>query len=106
MDETVAYLNCSTTRTLPPTGDKPVAVNIGGATSSRFTLAVSFAMHGTKLPIFVLLKKQRGEKIEKSLYQIFPARTVACVQAKRWMDNYTMDMWYNKVHRPYNSNLN
>ena len=92
MDETAVYLNCRPTRTVHPTREKTVAANIGGATSSRFTFAVSIAMDGTKLPLFVIFKGQRGGKQEKSLNQIVPAGIIACVQAKGWMDNYTMKL--------------
>ena len=106
MNETAVYLNFSTTRTLHPTGEKTVAVNIEGATSSRFTLGVSIAMDGTKLPLFAIFKGQRGGKLEKSFDQIILAGIIACVQAKGWMDNSTMGLWYNKVYRPYIGNLN
>ena len=39
------------------TAEKTVTVNIEGSTYSRFTLAVSIAMDGTKLPLFVIFKK-------------------------------------------------
>ena len=63
-DETAVYLNCSTTRTVHPIGEKTVAVDIGGTTSSRFTTAVSIAMDGTKLPLFVIFKEQRSGKLK------------------------------------------
>ena len=63
-------------------------------------------MDGTKLRLFVTFKGQRGGKLEKSLNQIVPAGIIACVQAKGWMDNYPMELWYNMVHRPYIGNLN
>ena len=65
-----------------PTGEKIVAVKIGGATSSSFTLAVSIAVDRTKLPHLAILKGQRGGSIEKFMDQIVPAGIVACVRVK------------------------
>ena len=61
MEETELHLNFKATRIVHIT-KKTVAVNIGDATSSRFTRAVSTAMDATKLPLFV---KLRGRVVEK-----------------------------------------
>ena len=31
---------------------------------------------------------------------------IACVKAKGWTVNYTIELWYSKVYRPYISALN
>ena len=100
MDETNVYLNCTPMRTVHPKGERTVAVNIGGITPTRFTFTVTVAMDGSKLPLFVIFKGKRGDKIEKSFRKIVPAGITACVQAKGWMDNYTMGIWCNKIYRP------
>ena len=79
MYETNVYLNCTPMRTVHPKGERTVAVNIGGITPTRFTLAVTVAMDGSKLPLFVIFKGKRGGKIEKSLKEIVPAGITACV---------------------------
>ena len=58
-------------------------------------------MDGSKLPLFVIFKGKSFGKIEKSLTEIFPDNNVGCVQRKGWMDSVTMNIWYNKVYRPY-----
>ena len=50
MDETAVYLNCSPKRIVHPKGERTVSIRVGGSSSTRFTLAVSVAMDGTKLP--------------------------------------------------------
>ena len=53
------------------------------------------------MPLFVIFKDKPGGKIEKSLDEILPDGIVGCVQRKGWMDNVTMNIWYNTVYRPY-----
>ena len=82
MDETAVYLNCSPNRTVHMKGEKTVSVMIGGASSMRFTLAVTVAMDGTKLPLFVIFKGTPGGKVEKQLPDKLPTGIFACVQKK------------------------
>ena len=60
-------------------------------------VAVSVAMGGSKLPLFVIFKGKPDGKIEKSLDEILPDSIVGCVQRKGWMDSVTMNIWYNNV---------
>ena len=90
MDETAIYLNCSPVRTVHPRGEKTVSIMIGGTSSMRFTLAVTVAMDGSKLPLFVIFKGVPGGRVDKSLPRILPDGVIGCVQRKGWMDNYTM----------------
>ena len=101
MDETAVYLNCSPNRTVHMKGEKAVAMNIGSASSMRFTLAVTVAMDGTKLPLFVIFKGTPGGSVEKQLPTILPEGIFGCVQKKGWMDNRTMRIWYDKFYKPY-----
>ena len=101
MDETAVYLNISSNRTVHPKGEKTVSIHIGGASSMRFTLAVSIAMDGTKLPLFVIFKGMPGGSVEKSLPSILPDGVIGCVQKKGWMDNRTMAIWYSNVYKPH-----
>ena len=101
MDETAVYLNCTPNRTVHPTGEKTVAIMIGRSNPTRITVAVSVAMDGSKLPLFVIFRGKPGGRVEKSLQEIVPDGIVGCVQRKGWMDNTTMNIWYNKVYRPY-----
>ena len=65
MDETAELLNCTPNRTVHMKGEKTVSVMIGGTTSMIFTLDVSVAMDGTKLPLFVIFKATPGGSVEK-----------------------------------------
>ena len=82
MDETAVYLNCSPKRTIHHRGERTVAIRIGGTSSMRFTLAVTVAMDGTKLPLFVIFKGKPGGNIEKNLQEILPEGVIGCVQKK------------------------
>ena len=101
MDETAVHLNCTPTRTVHPKGEKTISINIDNSNTARITVAVSVAIDGSKFPLFVIFKGKPGGKIEKSLDVILPDGIVGCVQRKGWMENVTMDIWYNKVYRPY-----
>ena len=101
MDETAVYLNCTPKKTVHPQGERTVAVLIGGSSSMRFTLAVTVAMDGTKLPLFVIFKGVPGGKVDQSLESILPTGVLGCVQPKAWMDNRTMEIWYTNVFRPF-----
>ena len=101
MDETAVYSNCSPNRTVHPKGEKTVSIMIGGTSSTRFTLAVSVATDGSKLPLFAIFKGVPSGRIDKSLADVLPSGLSGCVQRKGWMDNRTMAMWYDSVFKPY-----
>ena len=106
MDETAVYLNCSPNRTVYPKGEKTVSIMFGRSSSTRFTLAVTIVMDGSKLPLFVIFKGTPGGNIERSLNSTLPDGIFGCVQPKAWMDNRTMTIWYNSVVKPYISGYN
>ena len=62
--ETPVYLNCSSSRILHQNGEKTASIMIGGRSSCRFTLAVTEAMYGTKLPLFIIFKGMTDCRIE------------------------------------------
>ena len=66
MDETVVHFNYPPTRTVHTKGKKTASVNIQGG-SLRVTVAVSIAMNGTKLPLFLIFMGKLGGSVEKSL---------------------------------------
>ena len=94
MGETAVCLNRSPTRTVHPKGERTIAIRIGSDTSSRFTLAVTVAMDGTKLPLFEIFKAKVGGSVEPDLPSILLAGLYGCVQPNAWMDERCMRMWY------------
>ena len=82
MDETAIHLNCSTNHTVKRKADRTVSIRLGGSFSSQFTLAVTIAINGLKLPPFVIFKVNPGGTIEKSLPDILPDGVFGCVQFK------------------------
>ena len=101
MDETAVYLNCASNRTVHPKGEKTIFIMVGGSSSMRFTLAVTIAMDGSKLLLFVIFKGTPVGSIARSLPSILSDGVIGFVQAKAWMDNRTMNIWYNTVIKPY-----
>ena len=67
MDETAVYLNCAPNRTVHLRSEKTVSIMVGGGCCARFTQALSMAMDGSKLYLFVTLKGVPGGRIEISL---------------------------------------
>ena len=78
-----------------------MSVMIGGASSMRFTLAVTTVMDGTKLPLFVIFIGVPGGHVERQLPGIVPSGIFGCVQKKGWMEKRTMRIWYEKIFKPY-----
>ncbi len=81
-DETAIFLNCSTKTTINLRGERIIAILVGGTSSMRFTLAVSVAMDGTELSLFLIFKGKPGGGIVKSLPALFPNAVYGCVQKK------------------------
>ena len=71
MDETCVHLNCTPNRTVHTTGEKTVAVMIGNSTPERITVAVSVALDGSKLPLFVIFKGKTGGRIENLFMKLY-----------------------------------
>ena len=78
--ETAVYLNCAPNRAVHLEGGKKFSCMIGGSSSMRFTLAVTIAMDGSKLPVFVIFKGTPGESVERSLSSVLPSGVIGCVQ--------------------------
>ena len=72
----------------------------------RITVAVCVAMDGSKLPLFVIFRGTPGGKIEKNLPDITLQNIVSSVNSKAWMNSEQMQIWYEKVWRPYVNNAN
>ena len=104
--ETVVYLNCSPNRTVHPKGEKTISIMVGGSSSTRFTLAVTITMDGSKFSLFVIFKGTPGGSVERSLNSTLPDGIIGCVQPKAGMDNKTMTIWYNSVVKPYIAGYN
>ncbi len=65
MDENAVYLNCTPNCTVNSTGEKTIAIMIGKFNLRRIALAVSVAMDGSKLPLFVIFKGKFGRRVGK-----------------------------------------
>ncbi len=104
MDETAVYLNCSPKRTVHRKREHTIPIRIGGGASPRFTLAVTVAMDGTKLPLFVIFKGTVGGSVERGLPSILPPGIRGFVQPNVWMDERSMHIWYEEIFQPYVSN--
>ncbi len=59
------------------------------------------SMDGSKLPLFMIFISMPGGSIKRSLPSILPDGVIGCVQAKAWMDNRTMNIWYNTIIKLY-----
>ena len=101
MDQTTIYLNYSPNRTFHEKGKRTISIRVGGSSSMRFTLCMSVAMDGKKLPLFVIFKGEPNGNIGKDLRSIMPAGMLGCTQNKAWCDERAMLKWYDSVWNPY-----
>ena len=86
MDQTLVYMNCTPCRTVYKKGARTVSIKVGGTKGLRSTVAVTVAMDGTKLPLFVMFNGKTGGRIDRSLKDITPSIIVCGVQEKHgWM---------------------
>ena len=97
MDQTAVYLNSSPNRTVDKKGNRTISIRVGGPSSMWFTLCVSVAVDGTKLPLFVIFKCKPNGNIEKDLPSIMPAGMLGCTLNKAWFDERAMLEWYDSV---------
>ena len=101
MDETTVYLNCMPTRTVHPREEKLHQLILVILIQQGYQLQCQLQWVDQNWLYLLFLKVKLVGKIEKSLDEILPDGIVGYVQRKGWMDNVTMNVWYNKVHRPY-----
>ncbi len=71
----------------------------------RITVAVTVAMDGTKLPLLLVFKRQQGDRIQKILDNTTPPGIVCGVQEKARMGASMMDLWFEKVWKPYGESI-
>ena len=67
----------------------------------RFTLFVAVAMHGTKLPIFVIFKGKTNGNVEKNFHGIIPAGAFGYTRSKACCDERVMHKWYYATRLPF-----
>ena len=63
MDQTCVYFNCAIQTKVHRKGERTI---------SRLTLCLEITVDGTKLPLFVAMKGQPSERIEKRLHELLP----------------------------------
>ena len=67
----------------------------------QLIIAITIAMDGSKLALFVILKAQQDGPTELDLFIIFTESLCRCVLEKGWKDNRTIYIWYDQAYRPY-----
>ena len=82
MNQTAVYLNCSLNCTVVTKGKCTISIRIGRSSSIQFTVCVSIATDGTKLPWFAIFKGKPNGNIEKKLPSIMPAGMLGCRRIK------------------------
>ena len=78
-----------------------LSVRHGSSANKRCTVCVTVAADGTRLPLFVIFKGSPNGPIAKSLQDIIPKGMYGCMQVKGWMDNRVMQIWTEKIWKPY-----
>ena len=104
MDETAVYFDTHHNYTISEKGAKTVSVPRGSSVNKRCIVCIAVAADGTKLPLFVIFKGAVNGPIVNSLAQIMPVGMYGCIQPKGWMDNRVMELWKEKIWKPYVQN--
>ena len=96
---------CTSTQTtitlLTKKGATTVSVRHGSSDNKRCTICVTVAADGTKLPFFVIVKSAVIGRIANNLHRIMHDGMYGCTQPKSWMENRVMQLWKEKVWKPY-----
>ena len=82
MDETAVYMNCSPKHPVHVKIENTLSIMILASTSMRFTLAVTIAMDGTKLTLFVIFKGTPVGVLRRVIPDILPDGIVDCGSGK------------------------
>ncbi len=101
MDETAVYFDAHHCSTIHERGAKTVSVRRGSSENKRCTVCITVAADGRKLPLFVIFKGAVNGRISQNLHHILPHGIFGCTQPKGWMDNRVMELWKEKVWKPY-----
>lgn len=102
MDQTPLWFDAIPTTTIEETGARTVFIRSGASSNQRATLAISVAFDGTKLPLFIVFKGKSDGYIARRLQRTrLPEGIIAVVQENAWMDSRVLDVWFEKVYRPY-----
>ena len=65
MDQTPVYMNSTPGRTVHRKGARFVSIKVGGTTGLRITVAVTVAMDGSKLSLFIIFKGKPVKRLAK-----------------------------------------
>lgn len=77
---------------------RTVAILIDKSSPKRITVAILVKLNGSKFTFLLLLRVSFAEGSKKSLREILPDDFFKRLQRKGWVDNNTMEIWYNKVN--------
>ena len=106
MDETALYFDINHNCTVNEKGAKTVLVRRGSTPNKICTVCVAVGADGSKLPFFAIFKVSANGRIAKDLPSILPNGMYGCTQEKVWMDNHVMEIWEEKLWKPYVENVN
>ena len=101
IDETVVYFDTDYNYTVSKRGAKTVSVQHGNSNKKQCTVCITVAADGIKPTLFVIFKGAVNRRIANSLHQIIPDGIYACTKPKGWMDDRVMQLWKEKIWKPY-----
>ena len=93
MDETPAWFDMPTSKTVDSVGAKTVLLKTTGHEKTRFTVVLACLADETKLKPMVIFKRKTMPKDN------FPAGVVVHNHPKGWMDESGVKIWIEKVWR-------
>ncbi len=101
MDETAIYFDTHHSYTVNERCAKTESVRRGTSANKRCTVCITVAADSNKLPLFVIFKGAVSGPIANSIPHIMSEGMFGCTQVKGWMYNRVMNLWKEKVWKPY-----
>ena len=101
MDQTAIYFEPKLNTTLSERGLRTVSIRCSGSNQHRLSAFLSVSADGRKLAPFLVFKAAPNGHIERRLDDILPENCFGCCQRKGWADERSMDIWLQKVWKPY-----
>ena len=96
MDEMPTYVDMSENQSVNANGSKSIEIPNNGHLKTRFTTVLTIAADGTRLPTFIILRKQAKPSSVKASPNV-----IITSSDSGFMDQYTMVEYIDRVVKPY-----
>lgn len=100
MDETAVYFEAKTRSIVQTKGARTVSTQCSGSSNWNITACVLEYENGEIYP-YLTFNRTPGGPFEIKLLNVFPEIFVGCCQLKDWIDKRSLEIWIEKIWKPY-----